>query len=355
VALLEKRITQNANKSGSKKVESRQHEKVSIKIDINSSANEIERFAIFVLKKLINDSLPPTPDNYRIYFEKLLDEKSIDFQKKIQELLEFEESNYSENRVEIEKDVKEIFISINSVIKVVNSIYKNIRLIKQLSIETHNELKENDNPLVIKNSASSFNTKLSQFLSSIDKQIELLQEKYKKAGEIFKNIENSTIFDTRFGVYNKRYFIEQAKKEREKIIKFKHESCIVTLQVKESVLLKLPYQKDKIFLLRVIAKMLLKTSRRNDIISYFGENSFIMLLRHTDLESTKKASIRMHELLTNANIILNDMEVDIDIGIGIALIKKDIEIEESINCALEAMSETGKNKDIYKVCKEGGE
>ena len=355
MALLEKRITKDAKKGNPKKVESRQHEKVIIKFEISSSANEVERFAISVLKKLISDSIPPTPDNYRIYFEKLLDEKSIDFQKKIQELLEFEESNYSENRVEIEKDVKEILLRINSVIKVVGSIYKNIRLIKQLSLETHDELEENDNPLVIKNSISSFDIKLSQFLDTIDKQVELLQEKYQKAGEIFKNIEDSTIFDTRFGVYNKRYFIEQAKNEREKIIKFRHESCIVTLQVKDSVLKKVPYQKDKIFLLRVVAKMLLKTSRRNDIVSFFGQNSFILLLRHTDIESAKKASIRMHELLENANIILNDIEIDIDISIGIASIKEDIEIEETINCALEAMDAANKNKDIYKVCEEGGE
>ncbi len=352
MALLNKRVVKDTKDIEPKKVESRAHSKVSIKFDINSSANEIERFAILVLKKLIEDSIPPTPDNYRIYFEKLLDEKSIEFQKKIQELLEFEENNYSENRVEIEKDVKEIFIGINSIIKVVNAIYKNIKLIKQISIEAGKELESNDNPLIIKNSAATFNNKISQFISSIDKQLETLQDKYQKAGETFKSIENSTIFDTRFGVYNKRYFIQQAKKEREKIKKFNYESTIVTIQIKESVLKKLPYSKDKIFLLRIIAKMLLKTSRRNDIISYFGENSFIMLLRHTDIQSTKKACERMFEMLTNANIILNDVEIDIDVGIGVAPINKEVEVEESINCALEAMEKSGKNKDIYKICKK---
>ncbi len=352
MALLSKRVIQETKDKKPKKVESRAHSKVSIKFDINSSANEVERFAIVVLKKLIEDSIPPTPDNYRIYFEKLLDEKSIDFQKKIQELLEFEENSYSENRVEIEKDVKEIFININSIIKVVNAIYKNIKIIKQITQETHKELETNENPLIIKNSAANLNAKINQFVSSMDKQLEILQEKYIKAGETFKSIENSTIFDTRFGVYNKRYFIQQAKKEREKIKKFNYESSIVTIQVKKSVLKKLPLSKDKIFLLRIIAKMLLKTSRRNDIISYFGENSFIMLLRHTDLDSTKKACERMFEMLSNANIILNDMEIDIDIGIGVAPVNKEIEIEESINCALEAMQKSGKGKDIYKVCKQ---
>ncbi len=352
MAPLSKRVVKDTKDIKPKKVESRAHSKVSIKFDINSSANEIERFAISVLKKLIEDSIPPTPDNYRIYFEKLLDEKNIEFQKKIQELLEFEEGNYSENRVEIEKDIKDIFISINNIIKVVNAIYKNIKLIKQISIEARKELECNDNPLIIKNSATTFNNKIKQFVGSIDKQLENLQDKYKKAGETFKNIENSTIFDTRFGVYNKRYFIEQAKKEREKIKKFNYESSIVTLHIKESVLKKLPYTKDKIFLLRIIAKMLLKTSRRNDIVSYFGENSFIMLLRHTDMQNTKKACDRISEMITNANIVLNDMEIDIDVGIGIVLINKDVKIEESINCALEAMEQSGKNKEIYKICKK---
>ncbi len=351
MALLNKRVVKNTKDIKPKKVESRAHSKVSISFDINSSSNEIERFAISVLKKLIEDSLPPTPDNYRVYFEKLLDEKNLKFQKKIQDLLEFEENNYVEDRVEIEKDVKEIFTDINSIIKVVNAIYKNIKLIKQISTEAQKELESNDNPLIIKNSAVTFSHKIEQFLNSVDKQIELLQDKYQKAGETFRNVEKTTIFDTRFGVYNKRYFIQQTKKEREKIKKFNHKSTIVTIKVKDTILNKIPYKKDKIFLLRIMAKMLLKTSRRNDIISYFGENSFIMLLRHTDLESTKKACERMYEMLTNANIILNDIELDIEVSIGIAAIDKDIEIEESINCALEAMQKSEEENEIYKICR----
>lgn len=352
---LGKRVTKKSKTDiAQKKVISRDHSKINIQFEISSSSNEIERFSISVLKSLINNGIPPTPDNFKIYFEKLLDDKSLDFQRKIQELLEFEESNYSENRVEIEKDIKEIFVSINSIIKVVNSIYKNIRLIKQLSSETQQELQDNNNSLIVKNVAMTFKDKLDKFVASIDKQLESLKDKYQKAGENFKSLESSTIFDTRFGVYNKRYFIEQAKKERQKILKFHYESTIVTIQVKDSVLKQLPYQKDKIFLLRIIAKMLLKTSRRNDIIAYFGENSFILLLRHTNLENTKMACERIYEMLINSNIILNDVEVNIDIGIGIAKIDENIEIEESINCALEAMACSGKGKDIYQICKYEG-
>ena len=181
MALLNKRVVKNTKDAKPKKVESRAHSKVSIAFDINSSSNEVERFSISVLKKLIEDSVPPTPDNYRVYFEKLLDGKNLEFQKKIQELLEFEENNYGEDRVEIEKDVKEIFIDINSIIKVVNTIYKNIKLIKQISSEAQKELESNDNPLIIKNSAVTFSHKIDQFLNSIDKQIVLLQDKYQKA------------------------------------------------------------------------------------------------------------------------------------------------------------------------------
>ena len=350
MALLDKQIVKQNNDAKEQKVKSREHSKINIQLELDSSANEVERFSVFVLKTMISKGTPPTPDNYKIFFEKLLDERNIDFQKKIQELLEFEESNYNENRVEIEKDIKEIFIGINSIIKVVNSIYKNIHLIKQLSSETEKELQENKNNLIVKNIASTFESKLKQFVQSINNQLDLLKEKYQKAGSAFKNIENSTIFDTRFGVYNKRYFVEQAKKERQKVMKFHHQSSIVSIEIKENILKKLPFQKDKIFLLRIVAKMLLKTSRRNDIISYFGGNSFIMLLRHTNIESTKGACNRIFELLINSNIVLNDTEIDMDIGIGIAMIKESYEVEESINCALDATSKSAKNKKTFEIC-----
>lgn len=349
MSTLEKRITKET-KEPLEKVDSRPHSKISINFNINSSSNEIERFAISVLKTLINNNVPPSPENFKIYFEKLLDEKDLDFQKKIQELFDFEESSYGENRVEIEKDIKKIFSGINSIIEVVNSIYKNILLLKKISQEIKQEISHNENSIILESITNNFNAKLNQFTNSISKQMKSLQEKYKKTGETFKNIENSTIFDTRFGVYNKRYFLSQLKLEIEKIRKFHHKSSVIVVQIKDNILQKLPYQKDKIFLLKIIAKMLLKTSRRNDIISYFGENSFIVLLRHTDLESAKGACKRIYNLLTNSNIILNDTEINLEIGISLTNIEENMEIEESISYALEIADNNSKNGNIFDIC-----
>ncbi len=344
---LDKAVTK---KGDDKNISPKKHSNTNIQIELGGTSNEIDEFAVSVLKKLIEEGIPPTPDNFKIYFEKLLDGRDMEFQKNIQELLEFEENNANENRVEIEKDIKEMFTSINGIIKVVNTIYKNIRLIKQLSNETEQELKNNNNSLAVKNVTIGFKDRLDKFISSIDKQLESLKEQYKKAGENFKSLESSTIFDTRFGVYNKRYFLEQSKQERQKIIKFRHKSCIVIVRIRDEVLKKIPYQKDKIFLLRIIAKMLLKTSRRNDIVSYFGENSFILLLRHTDLDSAKLASKRIHEMISNSNIILNDKEIDMQISIGISDIKPETEIEDSINCALKVAENEIGGSTPYKIC-----
>jgi len=350
VTRLDKAVTKKS--SGNTDSALKKRSKINVQFEMGSTSNEIDEFAISVLKKLIEEGIPPTPDNFKIYFEKLLDGKDMEFQKNIQDLLEFEENSTNENRAEIEKDIKEMFSRINGIIKVVNSIYKNIRLIKQLSSETEQELQNNNNSLTVKNVAMGFKDRLDKFISSIDKQLESLKEQYQKAGENFKSLENSTIFDTRFGVYNKRYFIEQTKQERQKIIKFRHESCIVVIQIKEDVLKKIPYQKDQIFLLRIIAKMLLKTSRRNDIVSYFGESSFMLLLRHTDIDSAQMASKRIYEMIINSNIILNDKEIQMSIGIGISRIDRETEIEDSISCALKAAEEKSSSEKPYKICQQ---
>ena len=49
--------------------------------------NELEKFSSYVLKILFKENIPPLPDNYQIYFEKLLENKPLPFKKRIGDLL----------------------------------------------------------------------------------------------------------------------------------------------------------------------------------------------------------------------------------------------------------------------------
>ncbi len=76
-------------------------------------------------------------------------------------------------------------------------------------------------------------------------------------------------------------------------------------------------EKAIVLMTRTIARLLLKTSRRSDIVAHYGNGVFAMLLKHTDIESAKKASERLCDLVSNSNFFLADREIQLKISIGI--------------------------------------
>ncbi|MBD3799049.1 MAG: GGDEF domain-containing protein, partial [Epsilonproteobacteria bacterium] len=63
---------------------------------LGDPASDLEIFAKEVLTALITDNLPPTPNNFALYFDRILDEKSESLRRQIGSILEFEEDDHGE-------------------------------------------------------------------------------------------------------------------------------------------------------------------------------------------------------------------------------------------------------------------
>ena len=66
-------------------------------LEMDSPSGDIEVYSKEVLNALIADNLPPTPNNFSLYFDRLLEDKSESLRKQILALLELEEANGDEN------------------------------------------------------------------------------------------------------------------------------------------------------------------------------------------------------------------------------------------------------------------
>ena len=88
----------------------------------------IYKFSEDVLHELSDDNVPSTPNNYSIYFEKMLDGQSDDFRKEIGDIIvaNSEISVPTNGNISIEKEIKQGFIQIKSMLQAVVLIYKNL-------------------------------------------------------------------------------------------------------------------------------------------------------------------------------------------------------------------------------------
>lgn len=293
-------------------------------------SSDIEVYSKEVLKELIKDNLPPTPNNFSLYFDRHLEDKSENFRKQILGMLELEESNDAENTIMLEQSLKQGFSSVKNILNVTASLYKNINLMTKILQKRKSELDDSKDAQGALSIISTLAGDVGKLDTILKKQTISLKSQYDETAKVVKNVENETIFDNKYGVYNKRYLMTKIEQEIELVKEFKHNSTLIMIELSKKLIEDVSNEKATIMMTRTIARLLLKTSRRSDTVAYYGNGQFAMLLKHTDLESAKKASERLVELVSNSNFFLGDKEIQLKISIGITDINPSYSVEETI-------------------------
>jgi len=314
--------------------------------DMDNPSSGIEIYAKEVLNTLIADNLPPTPNNFSLYFDRLLEEKSENLRKQIHAILELEENNDDENTIVLEQSLKQGFNSIKSILNVTANLYKNMALMTKLLEKRKKELEnkpEAKNALAVISMLEKDVLKLNSIVKAQSTQMHTI---YGNTAKIVKDVENETIFDNQFGVYNKRYLLTKIKQEIKLIQEFHHESTLIMIELSRELKENIKNEKAAILMVRTIARLLLKTSRRSDIVAYYGNGVFAMLLKYTNIESAKKASERLCDLVANSNFFLGDREIQLKISIGVTDIDPDFSVEEIVVSALDGIEKAYEQKNI---------
>ena len=313
--------------------------------DTNVSS-DIEIYAKEVLNTLILDSLPPTPNNFSLYFDRLLEDKSKNMRKQIHDMLELEESNETETTIELEKSLKQGFSSIKNILNTTANLYKNMSLMIKILEKRKEQLAEDPEISEAIGIVSILEGDVSKLNSILKTQSIQIRSSYDVTAKIVKSVENETIFDNKFGVYNKRYLLTKIEQEIELISKFNHHSSLIIIELSKTLKQNITNEKALTLMTRTIARLLLKTSRRSDVVAYYGNGIFSMLLKHTDISSAKKASERLCDLVSNSNFFLADREIQLKISIGITNIDTKHSAEEIVVSAMSAIEKAYESEKL---------
>jgi diguanylate cyclase (GGDEF)-like protein len=138
---------------------------------------------------------------------------------------------------------------------------------------------------------------------------------------------------------------------------FKHSSSLIFIELSRELKATVSNEKAIVLMTRTIARLLLKTSRRSDTVAHYGNGVFAMLLKHTDIESAKKASDRLCYLVSNSNFFLADREIQLKISIGITDINSKYSVEEIVVSAMNGVEKayTKENIDYAVELRDGSD
>jgi diguanylate cyclase (GGDEF)-like protein len=286
-----------------------------------------------VMGKLSNDKVPPTPENYKIYFDVQLETKSDAQRKEISEILELEAEIEDDHTVTLEKDIQNAFIYIKSMTESIANAYSKINQMKKITIEKEREMEVNPSRLTL----VSYEEDLEAMETILEKELQLIKSRYNATAELIRNFNQNSIYDKKYGVYNKKYLMRALDAILKSIESFEHDNTLLSIKIEPESLENVKHQKDKSLIHITLAKLLLKRSRRSDIVGHYGDNIFMIILKHTDEKHAQIAIDRIKDMIDTANFIVDSNSVDIKLRFGIAKIDKSKTKEEILIEAIDSL------------------
>ncbi|QKF60457.1 GGDEF domain-containing protein [Campylobacter curvus] len=302
---------------------------------------DIYKFSEDILHELRGDNIPSIPSNYSIYFEKMLDEQSDEFRKEIGDILISHSENISDGgSINIEKEVKQGFIQIKSMLQAVALIYKNLNVMRAIIQKRMESLENNTNLLALQNVLSAFNQDLIKLNELMEKHLDVIKISYEEVGKMFKAIEEQSIYDTTFEVYNKKFLVATIQSEIESVKRYGYNSSFLLVKIKDKFANRVKNLKERNNMFKSMSQLLLRTSRRSDIVAHYGDGCFAMVMKYTDENGAKQACKRILNMLTCMPWKIDGEENNLDVQIVSSMISKDKSMEELLSGALDALATT---------------
>jgi len=299
---------------------------------------DIYKFSEDILHELRGDNIPSIPSNYSIYFEKMLDEQSDEFRKEIGDILISHSENISDGgSINIEKEVKQGFIQIKSMLQAVVLIYKNLGIMRSLVQKRMDALKNNTNILALQNVLSAFNHDLIKLNSLMDKHLDVIKVSYDEVAKMLKSIEEQSIYDTTYDVYNKKFLVATVQSEVEAVKRYGYNASFLLVRAKDRFTNRVKNLKERNNMYKAISQLLLRTSRRSDIVAHYGDGCFAMVMKYTDENGTKQAGSRILNMLSSIPWKIDGEECKLDIQVVSSMITKTRSAEELISYSLDQL------------------
>ncbi|EFR49385.1 GGDEF domain-containing protein, partial [Helicobacter canadensis] len=283
--------------------------------------DSIESYGTQVIQALLSNGIPPTPCNYKIYFEKLLEDKPQDFKNNAMQFLQAEFIP-SEKQALLENKVLKAQNYMVSTLRLVGALFSNFQLLQNILKKHEREIDSVQNANILQNVITLFEKELKKIGEISTKQLKDIKMSYDKTAMAIDNITQEIICDSRYNIYNQRFLETKVQMECQESAIDKHKSSLLLLKITKNLEKKVTSEKNAILINKTITKILQKIANRSDILAYYGEGIFGLLLNHRDKESAKRFANNLSEKVVETNIYLGDEELSLSICSGICEINE---------------------------------
>lgn len=275
----------------------------------------------------------------------MLDKGPDEFKRKIADVIStIDVSPSAESSIHIEKEVRQSYIQIKSMLQAVGLIYKNLATMKVLAKKHAATLENSSDILATRKVVQNFNADLLKLMALMDKHIDIIKLNYEEISRMFKAVEEQSIYDSYYDIYNKKSLLSTMASEAESAKRYGYKSSFLLLKMSERIKGRIKNIKERENIQRLIAKMLLKTSRRSDVVAHYGEGCFAMVMRHTDIVGARKACERILGLLYEQDYLNEGEVINMEFQMVACALSGANIVEQTLSIALDRLQASDKSE-----------
>ncbi len=317
--------------------------------EFNSNENEstVEKFSRLVLTEIESRNLPSTPENYKLYFLELLEKEPESFQRKVKEMLKRESPQQELARSRnIEDSLQQSLKVSEQILSITAKVYNNVSIMKNIATKRNDEVNNKN----VRDMVQLLKFDLEKLNDVLSKQNDSLKGLYSRAVESVNVVYNKTIFDREFNIYNRKFFIDSANNELEKMSFFQHQSSVALIIPHRKLTSPNLTQKLALIIAKAIAKVMNDSFGNSDIVAYYGNNIFAILLPHSNLHTGVKKIEKFIENLKSKSMIIAGKEIELIVKIGITELQIGRKLNFNLSRTLDALKIANRSQTkIYEV------
>lgn len=315
----------------------------------DTAAGTLGEYGLKVIQELSANGIAPTPYNYRIYFEKLLANQTQQLKDNASQHVE-NDQRPAEQQVALEAKVIKAQSYMVNTLQQVGVLVKNLRLMQGILRKHEQEVETTNNAIAIQNIIAVFQKELDKLGEVIEHQLLDVKNAHDKAVSAIEDINNGVICNSAYGIYNRRFLEKRVESEAESgSIGGGYKSSLILVHISKNLEKRVNSDKTASIINRSLSKILQKVANRSDIVAYYENGIFGILLSHSDKEEAKHFANRLIEKVVATNIIIGDEEISLNVCTGIAEINELTKPKDIIKNALEALKKAINNNISFVV------
>jgi len=311
-----------------------------------SEINSISDYSNWILQKIRKKRLPPTPENYQIYFTEFIQAQNTALQKEIYKLLDNESLNVEQQKSkEFEQSIEKSLKLTQQLLSITTKVHGNINIMKNIIYKRDNELTTKNSGDIVR----LLKFDLGKLEGILKKQSGSMKSIYSRSVETVNQIQEKTIFDKQFGIYNRRHFLDSLKNEIQKMKYFNYQSSIILIIPHKSLTSIHLTPKIAFVIAKTLSKILLEHFNRNDVIAYYGNSIFGILVTHSALDTTEEKIERLLLALKKSSLFISGKEIELKVKIGVSELMSHVKTETSLLKTLDALKIANRSQETYHI------